>query len=90
MSAPVLMDRHAEVSHLLAERHRELGSVRAAVINARAAMWEQTAHLNITERRETCSALTADLNADVATLEEEVNALRVELRHAEMLIQYGG
>lgn len=84
-TATVTIDRHAVLTAELSSKLRELGDVRAAHIHARAGVWAQTAHLGVTERREEMHHANADLAADIVTLEAEIDALRVELAHEELV-----
>lgn len=63
----------------LASVYRELGAVRAQLVQARSETWFQTSHLGVTERRETVAATVADFTAETEKLTSEVEALKVEL-----------
>lgn len=73
------LDARAVTAAELADAYRDLGQTRAALATTRAQLWRQTSDLAVTERRETIAAETADLVAEVAILEGEVEALRVIL-----------
>lgn len=83
------LDKHAELTNNLADTIRELASVKSALINNYAGIWNQTSDLSITERKETCRQQLADLYSEVATLEQEIEAIRAELDHLTLRIQHG-
>lgn len=78
------MSRHAELSRELAVALRTLGFVRGAAAKRAAEVWQATAGLGVTERREEVRHATADLTAQAYELEAEVEALRVELHAVEV------
>ena len=88
MSASGPLQLHTELSADLALRLRVLGDTRHAAITNRASAWAETRQLPVTERREEVSNSVADLNADIAGQEMEIEALRVELHHIEIALKY--
>lgn len=80
---------HASITADLASNLRELGQVREAIARNRAEAWLQSDHLNVTERRETVAAHLAPLTAEAENLSAEIEALKVELAHAALVVQYG-
>lgn len=80
--------RHGELSAELADKLRELGDVRALHLRQQADAWGQTAHLPVTERREYTRHITVGYAADLVTLEQECEALRVELRAVEFAVDH--
>lgn len=85
-----LLTRHNFATVDLATELRALGDCRVALIQTRKSAWDSTGHLNITERREAVTALTADKAALVAEVEGNVEALRVELAGIEFEARMGG
>lgn len=84
-----LSTRHATISADLAGALRELGTLRAGVLTAGADLWRQTNGYAVTERKEIIRHQLADLHGEVATLETDVEALRVELNHVELMWRLG-
>ena len=84
-----LSTQHAALSADLAAALRELGSQRAGVLKAAADLWQQTYGTAVTERKEVIRHQLAHLHGEVATLEADVEALRVELNHVEVVLRYG-
>jgi len=82
------LHEHHELTVDLALRLRVLGDTRAAAITNKASAWAETRHLPVTERREEVSNTIADLAADMAGQEMEIEAIRVELHHIELRLQY--
>lgn len=80
--------RHGELTDQLADTIRELGMVRATITTTRADAWNAHAYLPVTERKETTSASIAQLVAEAANLEADVDALRVELAHVTLTITH--
>lgn len=78
--------RHGDLTTQLADTIRELGGVRALHITQQSEAWGQSQNLNVTERREYTRHVTAGFAKDIATLEAEVDALRVELAHVALVL----
>lgn len=83
-----VLSRHGSLTNELAASLRELALVRAAVIRVHAETWRNTGHLAVTERRESCREAVADLEVEAAGLVGEVEALRAEINHVEMMVRY--
>lgn len=69
---------------------RVLGDTRKALLVKQAQVWESTAHLNVTERREECRYAVVDYAGMVVEQEAEIDALKVELNHIELEMTHGG
>lgn len=85
-----LIQRHEQLTDELASQLRSRGDVRAVAIRTRAQAWWSNQGVPVTERRETCSMSTADLDQQIARMDGEVDALRAELVHIELEIDHGG
>lgn len=72
----------------LADAYRDLGETRRAISTSRRDVWDATAHLPVTERRETVTNAIAELHADAAVQEAEVEALRVELGQYDQQLKW--
>lgn len=84
-----MLSRHAELSRELAASLRQLGEIRAHVIKIHAEAWTSHGGLNVTERREVVKVATSHWAGEEARLVGEVEALRVELNHVEVLLAHG-
>lgn len=85
-----LITRHTTATDTLANTLRELADTRSAVTRTQATVWQQTAHLGITERREEVKQACANLIADIESLHGETEALRAELTNLELRIAHCG
>lgn len=83
-----LLARHQNLSSELAQAIRERATLQTAVARAFSETWRLTAHLGVTERRETCKDAAADMEVEVLKLSGEVEALRVELHSLDVVIKY--
>lgn len=90
LKAPELLQEHEHLSALLAAAIREAGMTRAAIATTKRDAWCGTTHLNVTERREEVSASVADLVAELANCDAEVDALRVEVEAVAVKLRSWG
>ena len=78
-----LLDQHATLTGQLVDAISDLGETRAALERARRDLWDSTAHLGITERREQIKASCAPLEADAATQYADCEMIRAQIAHIE-------
>lgn len=84
-----MLSRHEALSTELASTLRTLGYVRAHIIKIHTEAWVANSHLPVTERREAVKVATAHWAGEEAKFQGEVDALRVELNHAELVLRCG-
>lgn len=84
------LDKIRELSTTLAAELRDSGMLESAIVNQSSSLWYQTAHLGVTERRETIKADLANLESELSKSKAEIRALTVELDTLKFLAEHEG